>query len=175
MERAELWQKCIDFHGHTCGGLAIGYRAALYVQELWQVGASEDEELVCIAETDACGVDGIQVILGCTIGRGNLLFRLRGKQAFDFYERKTGRSMRLVLKEKPAGMTREESMNYTLTQPAENLFEVKDVRFDLPEKARIFRSFPCDCCGEITADSMMRLQGEKKLCLDCWEPYERFQ
>ena len=25
-----LWDKCVDFHGHHCGGLRIGYAAAEY-------------------------------------------------------------------------------------------------------------------------------------------------
>ena len=51
---------------------------------------------MCITENDACGVDAIQVLLGCSVGKGNLLFHLRGKQAFSFYNRKTGKAVRLV-------------------------------------------------------------------------------
>ena len=24
------WEKCVAFHGHACGGLTIGYKAACY-------------------------------------------------------------------------------------------------------------------------------------------------
>ena len=24
------WEKCVAFHGHACGGLTIGYKAAQY-------------------------------------------------------------------------------------------------------------------------------------------------
>ena len=101
--RNELWKKCVAFHGHECGGLTIGFQAALYAIELLGLEADEkgcisgDEELVCIAENDACGIDAIQVILGCSVGKGNLLFHIRGKQAFSFYNRKNGKSVRLVL------------------------------------------------------------------------------
>lgn len=30
----ELWDKCKAFHGHECGGLTIGYKAALYAIKL---------------------------------------------------------------------------------------------------------------------------------------------
>ena len=33
-EYQTLWDKCVAFHGHACGGLAIGFRAALYAMEL---------------------------------------------------------------------------------------------------------------------------------------------
>lgn len=79
-----LWKKCAEFHGHECGGLTIGYKAALYAKELLDLDFSEDEQVVCISENDACGVDAIQVILGCSVGKGNLLFHICGKQAFSF-------------------------------------------------------------------------------------------
>ena len=81
------WQKCAEFHGHMCGGLAIGYQAARYAAELLGRDFSSDEELVCVAENDACGVDAIQVMLGCSVGKGNLLFHMRGKEAYSFYDR----------------------------------------------------------------------------------------
>ena len=52
-----LWRRCVDFHGHQCGGLTIGYKAALYAMELLELTFSQDEQVVCIAENDACGVD----------------------------------------------------------------------------------------------------------------------
>ena len=82
----ERWKKCVEFHGHECGGLAIGYRAALYAEKLLNLTFSDDEQVICISENDACGVDGIQVMLGCSVGKGNLLFHMTGKQAcFNFY------------------------------------------------------------------------------------------
>ena len=85
MNQQELWQKCVAFHGHQCGGLTIGYKAALYAIELLGLTFSEDEQVVCIAENDACGIDAIQVILGCSVGKGNLLFHMAGKQACLLY------------------------------------------------------------------------------------------
>ena len=66
----ELWEKCVSFHGHSCGGLRIGYAAALYAMELLNIRFSDNEQVVCISENDACGVDAIQVALGCSIGKG---------------------------------------------------------------------------------------------------------
>ena len=59
----DLWERCVAFHGHECGGLTIGYKAALYAMELLNLDFSEDEDVVCICENDACGVDAIQVML----------------------------------------------------------------------------------------------------------------
>ena len=170
----KTWQDCVAFHGHECGGLTIGYKASLYAIELLKLDFSADEQVVCISENDACGVDAVQVMLGSSIGKGNLLFHMRGKQAFSFYNRKTGASVRLVLKPRPEGMTKAESFAYYQACKPEEMFDVKEATIRLPEKARLFDSYVCDCCGEITGANWIRLAGDKKLCLDCYETYDRF-
>lgn len=174
MNERELWEKCAAFHGHKCGGLTIGYKAALYAIELLDLHFSDDEQVVCITENDACGVDAIQVILGCSVGKGNLLFHLRGKQAFSFYNRTTGRSVRLVLKDRPQGMSRQESFAYYQSLAPRDMFTVKETTITLPESARLFQSIKCENCGETTAENMIRLENGKKLCLDCFNAYSRF-
>lgn len=166
------WEKCVAFHGHECGGLTIGYKAAQYATELLNLKFSDDEQVVCISENDACGVDAIQVLLGCSVGKGNLLFHMTGKQAFSFYNRATGKSVRLVLKEKPAGV---DGFQYYQSQEPAQLFDVKETKIRLPERARIFDSYICECCGEKTGANWIRLEGGKKLCIDCCQKYDRFQ
>lgn len=46
----ELWEKAIEFHGHECPGLAIGFKAALAAREYLGCKQSGDEEIVCISE-----------------------------------------------------------------------------------------------------------------------------
>ena len=170
----KTWKDCVAFHGHECGGLTIGYKASLYAIQLLNLEFSADEQVVCISENDACGVDAIQVMLGCSIGKGNLLFHMRGKQAFSFFNRKTGKAIRLVLKPKPVGMTREESFSYYQSCEPEEMFDLKKATIPLPEAARLFDSYVCDCCGEVTGANWIRLADGKKLCLDCYESYDRF-
>lgn len=169
----DLWKKCVEFHGHECGGLLIGFKASLFAQELIGVDYSHDEDVVCIAENDACGVDAIQVLLGCSVGKGNLLFKLRGKQAFSFYHRKTGKAVRLLLKE-INGLEKQAKFAYMQKSDPEELFGVMEAKDQLSVKARIFKSIKCDQCGEMTAESMIRLQDGDKLCLDCYLGYSRF-
>ena len=66
------------FHGHICPGLIIGYRAAKLAAKELDIRRDKDEELVAVVENDACGVDAIQWLLGCTIGKGNLIFHDQG-------------------------------------------------------------------------------------------------
>lgn len=173
-DKKAMWKKAVAFHGHECGGLTIGYKASLYAMTLLDLKFSDDEEVVCISENDACGVDAIQVLLGCSVGKGNLLFHMTGKQAFSFYNRKTGTSVRLVLKKWPDGMTREESFRFLQESEPEDLFYVKKTKMQVPENARIFDSYICECCGESTGANWIRIQGGKKYCVDCYTSYDRF-
>ncbi|MDO5027800.1 MAG: FmdE family protein [Bacillota bacterium] len=174
MNKEKLWQKVVDFHGHVCPGVTIGFRAALYAADLLDLKFSTDEEVVCISENDACGLDAIQVILGCTLGKGNLLFHMTGKAAYSFYNRTTGKSVRLVLKKLDRPMTREESFNFFHNCQPEEMFDLKETTIDLPEPARIFESYSCQACGERTSENFIRLEKGKKLCLDCYSAYKRF-
>ncbi|MDO5135252.1 MAG: FmdE family protein [Eubacteriales bacterium] len=174
MDEKMLWEKCAAFHGHVCGGLTIGYKAALYAVKLLDLKFSDDEQVVCIAENDACGVDAIQVILGCSVGKGNLLFHMRGKQAFSFYNRKTGKSVRLVMRPKPQGLTKDQRFALYQSMDPEQMFDVKETTIALPEEARIFEAYTCECCGESTGSNWIRIAGGKKLCLDCYSAYDRF-
>lgn len=170
----KLWEKAADFHGHICGGLTIGYKASLYAIELLNIQFSDDEQVVCIAENDACGVDAVQAILGCSVGKGNLLFHLTGKQAFNFYERKTGRSVRLMLKQPKHELQRAEMLDYYQSLKPSEMFTVKETVITLPERAMIFSSTPCTSCGESVAEAYIRLQEGKPYCSDCCPPYNRF-
>ncbi len=165
----KTWEDCVAFHGHECGGLTIGYKASLYAAALLKLEFSSDEQVVCISENDACGIDAIQVMLGCSAGKGNLLFHIRGKSAYSFYNRKTGTSVRLVLKPGPDGMTKEESFAYYQSLDPAEMFEEKETTIPLPEKAQLFDSFVCDCCGESTGEPWLRQVGERKMCLDCFD------
>lgn len=90
----ELIEKTTDFHGHWCPGLAIGIRAAELA--LREIGKAPDEEIVAVVETDMCGVDAIQYLTGCTFGKGNLIFKDHGKNAFTFHRRRDGKALRMV-------------------------------------------------------------------------------
>jgi formylmethanofuran dehydrogenase subunit E len=167
------WEKAVDFHGHACPGLAIGFKASQAAQEKLGLTFSADEEFVCVTENDACGVDAIQLLTGCSFGKGNLLYRDTGKMAFSFFNRKNGESLRMIVKPSPKEMEREEHQEYILNAPAEEIFDFMKPAFSLPEAARIFSSIVCESCGESAPEHKMRLQEGQKVCLDCFKAYGR--
>ena len=172
-ELESLWEKCVEFHGHGCGGLAVGFRAVLYVWELFgSEQPAEDEEIVCVAETDACGVDAIQALLSCTVGKGNLIIHMQGKNAFSFYRRSDGTSFRLVLRSTP-DKSKEERLAWLMDGDFHEMFDVKEAPEQMPEEARIFKSVTCSVCGERFAESFAHLQNGKIVCSACYRPYRR--
>ena len=173
MDIYSLFEKSAEFHGHQCPGLAIGVRAAVEAQKILGIQHSKDEEIVCVTENDACGVDGIQVILGCSAGKGNLIFRIRGKQAYSFFNRNSGEKVRLILKQLPQMDSREAKQKYILEAPLDEVFEVKKPGYPIPEEARLFPSIVCELCEESTAEPYIRLENGKKVCLDCFREYFR--
>ncbi len=180
----------VKFHGHLCPGLAIGYRVAKYVRD--HHPRSEDEELVCIAENNSCSVDAVQEMLGCTSGKGNLIFRDFGKQVFTFFSRNDGRAMRIYFKEDLSGgmdeiraryfkgdlseeekkefeTIRREVTQHIIDAPDEELLSVSEVAIPAPEKARIYPSLQCQECGEGFMEICGRTTNGKTVCKECFQ------
>ncbi len=160
--------EAVAFHGHLCPGLLIGVRSALLARERLGINRSEDEEVYAIAENRACGVDALQVILGTTAGKGNLFFRDYGKQAVTVGNRSSGRAIRISLKRQD-GLSRSEKIERLKTADDVELFDVSEVETEAPPKAKVFRSVPCENCGEGTMETALRLLEGKKLCPPCFE------
>lgn len=177
MDKEKLWERAVDFHGHACGGLMIGYKAAIYAMELLNLEYSDDEEIVCIAENDTCAVDAIQAVLGCSIGKGNLLFHMRGKYVFTIYDRTTGKGVRLALesKEERDDLDDEQYFLYYKAKTPEDMFTVTEPRLPLPEHARMFDTYRCSICREDAGANWIRMVDGKPVCLDCCGNYNRFE
>jgi formylmethanofuran dehydrogenase subunit E len=187
------------FHGHVCPGLAIGYRVATTAMELLGVVRPHDEELVAIVENDTCAVDAVQVVTGCTFGKGNLLFKDHGKGGFTFFSRDKKKGLRIRYRELPAlpssnqarmdelrqkvhvdesvseaerrelGELRRELMQLILTCEPEKLLDWRWLEEDPPHPARIRPSIVCDGCGEAVMETRIRQVNGKSLCIPCSE------
>ena len=170
------YNKIIAFHGHSCPGLAMGYRMTKAAMDFLAQFRAEDEELVAITENNACGVDALQYVSGCTFGKGNLIFKDYGKQAYTLYSRKTGQGVRVVLNreavpaEKKAD--RQAYISWLLNADDSEIISLSPVRIQEPEKARIMTSVVCDCCGEAVMESRIRTVNGKKMCIPCREKME---
>lgn len=193
------WEKAVEFHGHSCVGLALGYRAA--VAGMRELGASRsaDEELVAIVENDNCSVDAVQVLTGCTMGKGNLFYRNYGKNVFTFGRRDRGEAVRVAVKgpgkvlgrefeelrfQVMSGQASEEEKHRfqglmadaparILAAPEADLLEVKRVPLEPLPEARIFPSVTCSVCGEQVMEPRARVRDGKPVCKPCSVTYRR--
>lgn len=169
----ETFDRASVFHGHKCPGLAIGVRAAVEARRLLEIEAARGRGLYCIAESSACYLDGIQFVFGTTVGGGDLEIRRRGKAAFNFYDRNSGRSLRLAAIDTPEGLSREACIEFILTAPLARVFHVTECRFQAPPNlhARRRRAL-CARCGESCDEPFLRIRDGEILCLDCAESGE---
>ena len=87
-------KRCGEFHGHICPGLIYGYRVAKEAMKLMNLSRAVDEEVVAICENDSCAVDALQVLLGTVAGKGNLIIKDFGKNAYTVLSRSTRQAYR---------------------------------------------------------------------------------
>ena len=198
---SEEFRKCLDFHGHLCPGVSIGFQAAKLMMERLGVGRAPDEELVATVENDACGADAVQVMTGCTFGKGNFAFKDYGKHAFSLTDRKRAKTVRVCLR--PGVLStnsehlslfekvrtqqatpeeremfeqhRNEQIRSILQGKPESLFTVEEIFGEIPPKARIMESGTCDICGEPAMVERLRDINGKMACIPCAERISKGQ
>lgn len=190
----KTYNDVVDFHGHSCPGLALGYRVSLCCLREFK-GRAEDEELVAVVENNSCSIDAVQVMTGCTFGKGNLIFRDYGKQVYTFIKRPSGKCVRISVHwQRPAESDEEKSMweryangdrsrkildfvhnaktarvKHILEAEEKKLLKVTKGLQSLPEEARIYPSIHCEACGEKVMEPRARVRGGKILCIPCFE------
>ena len=134
---------------------------------------SADEEIVAIVENDACGVDALQCVSGCTFGKGNLLFKDYGKQVYTLYSRSTRKGIRVVFHGKgvPKHLQedRSEVADFILKAPEAEILSLAQVVIDEPEPAKIRNSVSCAICGESVMESRLRKSDGNLTCIPCAE------
>lgn len=169
----EVIEKTIEFHGHSCPGLAIGLRASELAME--KLDIRNIKSPVCVTETDMCGVDAIQFLTGCSFGKGNLIHKDYGKSAFTFYDRDTQKGFRAVFKDDFARdeQDRDKRMKRILEADLKELFLTEDVDAPPVRPAQILKSIQCDACGEMTMESRVRMFDGKNLCIPCFHKVEQ--
>ncbi len=187
-------KRCIEYHGHKCMGLLMGYRAARYALKLLKAKRDIDEDIVSIVENSSCFVDAVSVITGCTFGKGNLIFKDYGKMALSIYSRKTGKGVRVYLdrkrirrddgfvalmnkvlsgkatadEKKTFERMKEKNEREFMKMKDEDIFVVKEYNGEIPPKARIYQNVDCSKCGESAMETRVRKIGDKFYCIECF-------
>ncbi|MEI6127203.1 MAG: FmdE family protein, partial [Pseudomonadota bacterium] len=172
------YNEIVAFHGHTCPGLAIGYRMARAAMEALSAYRADDEEIVAIVENNSCGVDAVQCVTGCTFGKGNLIFHDYGKQVYTLYSRQTRAGVRAVFHGQgiPEGM-REDKAAFALwvrEAPDRAILSVEEVVVSEPERAKIHHSAACAFCGESVMETRLQSVKGKPACIPCADKKQHY-
>ena len=192
----EALKRCIGFHGHLCPGLVYGYLIAKKAIRFLGLHRSRDEEVVVISENDTCAVDALQVLLGTTTGKGNLILKDYGKSVFTVLSRSDKQALRFSRKDPyryegeypeefaeleaafAAGRaTMKQRMRQKglkaldlLSKPFDAVFDTKEVKCPEPPYAPLDPSEACARCGEMTmATRMIETKDGRHLCIPCAE------
>ena len=182
----------VQFHGHLCPGLALGFRVAKAALRELKADRPRDEELVAIVENDSCAADAVQYITGCTFGKGNFIFRDYGKHVYTFFNRRTGRGIRIsedyrgfeddqrfpeLKKRQEAGEDVSRAMmEYKMDKAAailradeKEILTIEQLSAQPPREAKIRGSARCSLCGEKFMESRGRVKSGKIVCIPCFE------
>lgn len=187
-------KKCIEFHGHLCPGLVYGYLVAKEAITLLKLKRSKDEEVVAISENDSCAVDALQIMLGTSTGKGNLILKDYGKNAYTVFNRSHKKAFRFSRKkyyryggefeeefsqldQAISSDTASESEKWRhkmlkakdlLSKPFSDVFSSQEVDIVMPPYAPLARSEACAKCGEMTMSTkMVRGENGKLICIPC--------
>ena len=133
--------KASAFHGHICGGIALGIRISLAaMRHLGLDPRQKNKDIIVYTEVDRCMTDAVMVVTNCSPGRRSLKLVDYGKFAMTLVDLGTGRAVRGTIKrvyhnEGPA----EDMVKQIEAVPDEELVSLQDVRVsisgdDLPGK-----------------------------------------
>jgi len=184
------FERTVDFHGHLCLDIAMGYRVArAALTALGELGR-DPAALVATVGNDTCAVDAVQSVTGCTFGKRNLVASLTGKPVYMWQHARTGEGVRAYVhywdhfdadgnfrdtmrrykdgKLGPAQAADFETrhgdlIRHILTAPEAELFRITPVSAPAPPKSGGFSARACSRCGEFAKEALL-VDG---LCAEC--------
>jgi len=194
MDFKTLLDSAASFHGHLCGGQAMGVRMALAgLRELGMDDPSKREKLVTFVEVERCIADAIQIVTGCTVGRRNLKLVNVGKFAATFVDVSKGNGVRISSRKDARGSAmrfaerngwiasgelieefsereKEIIVRAYSEMPESEMFVVEKVRVNLPWKEHrsgLKEPVVCSACDELIFDRMEIVNDKGVFCKSC--------
>ena len=91
MNKKNMGETCVAFHGHECGGLTIGYQAALYAVRLLELARRAAKRGPAVSLRMSRWYVYRRMMPAAlmqsrsswaAVGKGNLLFHMRGNRRF---------------------------------------------------------------------------------------------
>lgn len=92
------WEQVIDFHGHTCPEISLGYRVAQIAMRELGIRPAPSSELLVTAYTHSCAIDAFQVLNRATYGRGTLLVNEKQQHVYHFQYTDTSQGLEITVR-----------------------------------------------------------------------------
>lgn len=196
IEPKEFLKAAQHLHGHKCPAMHMGLRAGAAAMNALGAPRARDVELLAILELGEdhcshCFADGVQMITGCTYGKGNLRALPYGKFGVTLVLQATGRAVRVVpraeaqasMKASPyfleykakriaASRVPDEVVDpvieRVMTAPQDRLLTVgPEFKAAIEKKEEALASVVCARCGEMVVEKYARVHGDDTLCIPC--------
>jgi formylmethanofuran dehydrogenase subunit E len=165
-------KKAGDYHGHVCGGIALGTKMTLAAMKALGMDPEvKNKNLIVFAEIDRCMTDAVQVITGCSLGHRSLKYIDYGKFAATFVNQDTGRALRATIKENyGTDGPIEEVARKIADTPDREMVILQEVQINIPENdlpGTPRQKTVCCVCGERVMDGREVGREGKTLCRAC--------
>ncbi len=188
----------LTLHGHKCPAMPLGLRVGAAALNKLGVERARDGQLMALVELGdnhcaTCFADGVQMITGCTFGKGNIQKLNYGKWGLTLIDKKSGRAVRVAPKAEAMAANKQSDffkkyrekgvpasqvpaaavdplVERVLSTPDEQLLHVGEVfEYKWADARHSFASFVCEVCGEMTSEPYGRVLGDKRVCIPCRE------
>jgi len=198
----DYFEAGVVLHGHECPAMPMGLRVGAAAMNKLGAERAQDGQLVALVEIGdnhcaTCFADGVQMITGCTFGKGNIQKLHYGKWGVTLIDKKSGRAVRVTPKAETMAANKktdffqkyrmkgilasqvpaeviEPLIERVMNAPENDLLRVGEVvERKWEEPVHSFDSFVCDACGEMTVEPYGRIRGDKKVCIPCRDAAEK--
>lgn len=176
------WEQVIDFHGHTCPEIALGFRISQIASRKLGIRPSGDAELIGETGIVSCAIDALQVLNRCTVGRGTLIINNHGKHLYKFHY--TGTETLLTISIKPAVIQTLMSVHSTLNprqkqnkslEVIQQLLTIQEEDFcsvslthgELQKTLMDPKWVTCSNCGDLVQESFTISKDDHLYCSEC--------
>ena len=178
---SDLLRTAEGYHNRLCPRQVLGMRLGLLGGKILGIPLPQhDKQLLIIAELDGCGVSGISIATGCTVGHRTLRIVDYGKMAATFIDTKTEQAVRIT----PQPNIRQLAQEVAPDQPSrwhaqllgyqripdDQLLRAQTVQLNTKVSDIISRAghrVSCDTCNEEIINQREIVRDGQTLCQSC--------